>query len=77
MLANNEILISISEDKRKITIKSGAVPQEITYDACPAKVLEELANAISAYSRDTGLYYYPEWENERCGYHGGKCKECN
>ena len=48
MLANNEILISISEDKRKITIKSGAVPQEITYDACPAKVLEELANAIQS-----------------------------
>lgn len=37
MLEKNQVLISISEDKRKITIEAGAVPQEITYDACQLK----------------------------------------
>lgn len=77
MLEKNQILISISEDKRKITIEAGAVPQEITYDACPAKVLENIGNVITAFSGDTGLYYHPEWENEKCGYLGGKCRDCN
>ena len=60
MLEKNQILISISEDKRKITIEAGAVPQEITYDACPAKTLENIQNAIDAFSKSTGLYYHPE-----------------
>lgn len=38
MLEKNQILISISEDKRKVTSAAGVVPQEITYDTCPAKI---------------------------------------
>ncbi len=78
-LKRNQILVEVSADKKKVTIQSGVFCYPITFDSCPAKVTENLGNAVNAYIEQTGLENIPEWESEMCGYEGGTgtCRDCN
>lgn len=73
-LNNRQILIEVSEDKKKVTISSGRCYREITYDACPAKLTNGLENSLNAYIQATNLALYPEWEDEKCSEY---CNDCN
>lgn len=76
-LENNQILLEISEDKKKITVSSGSFFCPMTFDSCPAKVVEDIPNVIKAYAKKAGFDELPGWEEEKCGYEGGKCIDCN
>lgn len=76
-LKPNQILLEISEDKKKVTVSCGAFWHPITYDACPAKVTKNLGNALNAYINATALDDILEWTSEKCGYEGGTCIDCN
>ena len=53
-LKKNQILITISEDKKKLTVECGAFFHPITFDACPNKTIQNIGNAIKTY--DEKLY---------------------
>ena len=76
MLDKNQILITISEDKQKITIAAGgSCVREISFESCPTKSpLETITNAIESFMKLTGLEEYPEWKKEECC---GNCLGCN
>lgn len=76
-LERNQILLEISEDKKKVTVSCGAFWHPITFDTCPAKVTNNLGNTINSYIEQTGLENIPEWTSEKCGYEGGTCRDCN
>jgi len=76
-LKPNQILLEISEDKKKVTISCGAFYHPLTFDNCPAKITKNLSNALNTYIEKTGLDKVPNWKSEKCGYLGGKCIDCN
>lgn len=76
-LKPNQILLEISEDKKKVTVSCGAFYYPLTFDACPTKLTENLSNSLNAYIEQTGLANVPNWRSEECGYMGGECIECN
>lgn len=73
-LKPNQILLEISENKKEVTVSCGAFWQPITYSACPARVTENLGNAIDTYVKQTGLNNITQWTNEKCGQ---LCRDCN
>lgn len=73
-LKPNQILLEISEDKKKVTVSCGAFYYPLTFDACPAKVTENLSNLLNAYIEKTGLANIPDWKSEKCG---EKCIDCS
>lgn len=75
MPEKNQILITISEDKQKITIAAGGdCAREMSFQTCPTKPLEGVGNAINSFMKLTGLGDCPEWrKEERCG----NCLGCN
>ena len=76
-LKNNQILIEVSEDKKKITVSLGNFPS-LTFDACPNKITQNIGNAITSYFEKTGLDHLPEWQKEKCAYEDGEgCFDCN
>ena len=44
-LKPNQILLEISEDKKKVTVSCGAFYHPLTFDTCPAKLTENLSNS--------------------------------
>lgn len=69
---SNEILITISEDKKKITVST--VYREMTFDACPNNVLENIPNAIKSYVEKTGLDGIPQFSNiDNCSQNCNHC----
>ena len=76
-LKNNQILLEISEDKKTITVNSGFISYPVAFGSCPAKVLENIPNVIQSYAKEFGFDELPGWEEEKCGYEGGKCIDCN
>lgn len=77
-LNDNQILITISENKKELTIETGSLGS-ITFDSCPNKIIENIGNAIKAYDERTGLSsFIPEWTPDGCGYEkSGNCLDCN
>lgn len=76
-LKPNQILLEISEDKKKVTVSCGAFYHPLTFDTCPAKLTENLSNSLNTYIERTGLANVPNWESEECGYIVGECIDCN
>jgi len=78
-LKSNQILITISEDKKQITVECGAFNHPLTFDSCPDKTIYNIGNAITAYDEKTGLSKnIPEWKSAGCRYNGtGNCMDCN
>jgi len=78
-LKNNQILITISADKKKITIECGAFNHPMTFSSCPNKTISNIGNAIKAYDEMTGLSnHIAEWQPAGCAYEGtGDCFDCN
>lgn len=78
-LKKNQILITISEDKKNLTVECGAFFHPMTFDSCPNKTIQNIGNAIKAYDEKTGLSQcVTEWTPDGCGYEGsGTCIDCN
>lgn len=76
-LKPNQILLEISEDKKKVTVSCGAFYHPISFDVCPSEITESLSNALDTYIEQTGLANFSNWESEKCGYRAGKCIDCN
>lgn len=78
-LKNNQILLTISEDKKLLTVECGAFGYPMTFSCCPNKTIVNIGNAIKAYDQHTGLSrYIDEWKPDGCFYNGnGSCNDCN
>lgn len=77
-LQNNQILITISKDKKKLTVETG-LGHSITVDSCPNRTIDNIENAIKALDEKYEFTKsMPEWQPKGCGYLGtGKCIDCN
>lgn len=80
-IGRNQILLTISEDKKEVTVECGAFYLPKTYSLCPKKTVENIGNAIKAYDRDTGLSEIAEeWKPGKCAYENKNmqgCSDCN
>jgi hypothetical protein len=74
-MENNQILITISDDKKTITVST--VYKDMTFSSCPNSVLENLPNAMQSYVEHTGLNTIKQFSNEECYYKGGEIGSCN
>lgn len=78
-LEKNQILITLSEDKKILTVECGAIDYPINFSACPDKPIKNIGKAIIGYDERVGLSkYHPEWIPSGCMYKGtGTCDDCN
>ena len=78
-LEKNQILITISEDKKLLTVECGAINRSIEFSNCPKKTIENIGNVVKAYDEHTGLSScISEWKPNGCLYEGsGTCNDCN
>ena len=51
-LKPNQILLEISEDKKKVTVSCGAFYNPLTFDTCPAKTSHNVTIKISRWYDD-------------------------
>lgn len=78
-LKKNQILITISEDKKNLTVECVAFSHPMKFDSYPNKIIQNIGNAIKAYDEETGLSQcITEWTPDGCGYEGSDtCTDCN
>lgn len=76
-LGKNQILLTLSEDKRVLKVESGASAISIDFDSCPNHPVDSIERAIEAFANVTRLNVSKEWSPDGCGYEGsGDCKRC-
>lgn len=78
-LEKNQILITISEDKKLLTVECGAFNHPIDFSNCPKETIGNIGNAVKSYDERTGLSScISEWKPSGCFYDGnGTCNDCN
>lgn len=78
-LQKNQILVTISEDKKLLTVECGAISYPVDFSCCPKNTIENIGNAIKAFDKRTGLSEcISEWKPSGCFYDGnGSCNDCN
>lgn len=76
-LGKNQILLTLSDDKKVLKVESGASSISIDFDSCPNHPVESIEKAIDEFVKVTKLVVYKEWSPDVCSYEGsGECKRC-
>lgn len=78
-VADNQILITRSEDRKIITVQVGS-NAPVAFSSCPNRPYDNIQNAINTYFDSLKEQGIKEecWSNKGCWYTGtGSCRDCN
>lgn len=77
-LKRNQLLVTISEDKKSITVEN-SFGDKVIVASCPNKPLDNIGNAVQVLEKKYQFTEYnTEWKSAGCGYDAtGTCIDCN